>query len=63
MSKVNDSRIEPQFISPRKVATLLGVSKSHIYTMIANGKMKTYDVGGRKIIPISYLQKEFEVIL
>ena len=63
MANINDSRIEPQFISPRKAATLIGVSKSLMYTLIAKGEVKTFDIGGRKIIPISYLKKEYEVVL
>lgn len=42
--------------SVKEVAQMLGVSKSYMYRLVNEKKFPVLEVGGRKVIPKSYLE-------
>ena len=45
----------PKFYSAGQVARLLGVSRSHIYSLISKGQIPVKRIGKRLIIPASFV--------
>ena len=37
-------------------ASVLGVSRSHVYRLVNDGRIKSIEIGNRKVIPISSLE-------
>ena len=40
----------PMSLSPQKIASLLGLSKSYVYKLVSNGELPHYAIGKRKVV-------------
>ena len=54
---------KPQFLSASKVAQIMGVSRGHIYDLVKAKEMPSSKLGGKIIIPVSYLEEEYGVAI
>ena len=45
------------FLSPQEVADSLGVSRGYLYSLIGSGDLKSLKLGGRRLIPVSEMER------
>ena len=50
-------RMQKLFYSADECASIFRVSRSHVYRMINEGKIKSIEIGARKVIPASSLEE------
>lgn len=55
--------IKKQFLTASQVATVLGVSRQHIYNLINDKVIPSVFVGNRMVVPISFLREKYGVVL
>ena len=47
---INNFNDLPVSLSPKKIAELLGLSKSYVYKLVSNGELPYYVIGKRKVV-------------
>lgn len=53
---VTDTKLEPLVHSPDRAAQRLGISTRAVYTHIANGELRSFKDGKRRLIPDTELK-------
>jgi excisionase family DNA binding protein len=56
----DDDRHAPLAHSPEQAARRIGTPTRSIYTLIANGELRSFKVGKRRLIPDTELQRLIE---
>ena len=60
IDRADAADLRPLLVNPERLSTLLGLSHSTIYELLATGEIPSFKVGRRRVIPLTAVEQWIE---